>query len=83
MQNQRDNLDLRVYIGLRMFVITCDGDRCTDAQSSQHWDSTDCSGSYCEYCQSSCDSSVTTAFLGLFTILPQLSTNIQRSTGMK
>lgn len=82
---QHDDNDLsdqkyHIYVGLRMFVIECSGSHCSDDQLTQHWSSADCSADYCNYCEDSCDSTTTTAFMGLITMLPQLTTNLQRST---
>lgn len=73
------SIDLKYYIGLRMFVISCDGDVCPQQQTHFKWTDTECVDEFCDDCLDATDGTITSAILGLITMFPQITTNMQRS----
>lgn len=71
--------DYKLYVGLRYVKVACEGSECDPAATSFSWSAADCNASYCESCRNAADNTIITAFTGLITMLPQISTNIQRS----
>lgn len=72
------------YIGLKLVSVRCSGgDACPDITSFKWSDST-CTSNYgcndcCKDCKDSVAGTVTSAVMGLITMLPQMGTNLQRS----
>lgn len=86
------NVKIKTFFGLNMFVTECDGDNCTDEQSTTRWTDADCGrdfsddyfddddfNDYCDDCKDASSSTVSTAILSLITMFPQMATDIQRS----
>ena len=63
------------YVGLRYVKVACEGSECDPAATSFSWSAADCNASYCESCRNAADNTIITAFTGLITMLPQISTS--------
>ena len=73
------NLEVTQYIGLRSVVITCDGELCPEQQTSFKWTDKECVEDFCDECLDATDGTITSAVVGLITMFPQITTNLQRS----
>lgn len=70
---------LTIYAGLRLVAYDCDGTNCP-SEDSVRWSSADeCGFDFCDDCADVASATITTAFFGLISLLPQISTDLQRS----
>lgn len=74
-----DEFTVKQYIGLRMVVVTCEGSMCQEQQSHFEWTDADCVEDFCDECLDATDGTITSAVVGLITMFPQITTNLQRS----
>jgi hypothetical protein len=74
-----DTVHIKQYVGLRMVVVTCDGASCPEQETSFKWTDADCAEDFCDECLDATDGTITSAVVGLITMLPQITTNLQRS----
>lgn len=77
-------MDIDVYCGLRYVSLECDGSQCPDSlRDTISWDDLEdkgfCTTEFCADCQSVVSKTITSAVLSLLTMLPQITTNLQRS----
>jgi hypothetical protein len=73
-----NNTDVALYVGLEMLTVRCTGDACPDFTGFK-WSSDECIGAYCDECESSATGTATAVIVSFVTMLPQISTNLQRS----
>lgn len=78
LKDSTDDGTLTLYGGLRIVSIDCDGFSCS-ADSVRYSNSNECEFDFCDDCADVASSTVTTAFMGMVTLLPQMSTDLQRS----
>ena len=72
-----------IYMGLRYVVVDCSGDYCSPEANDFRWGSDECpqiqTASACNDCKKAADDTLTSAITGFITMIPQMSTNLQRS----
>lgn len=64
-----------IWVGLSEVIFSVNG-----GEQSIKWKSQDCEFDYCRDCKDACDSTYNAVIISLITCLPQLLTDIQRST---
>eukprot|EP00603_Paraphysomonas_imperforata_P011893 CAMPEP_0114468278 /NCGR_PEP_ID=MMETSP0104-20121206/10093_1 /TAXON_ID=37642 ORGANISM="Paraphysomonas imperforata, Strain PA2" /NCGR_SAMPLE_ID=MMETSP0104 /ASSEMBLY_ACC=CAM_ASM_000202 /LENGTH=235 /DNA_ID=CAMNT_0001641845 /DNA_START=121 /DNA_END=828 /DNA_ORIENTATION=+ len=74
------DITVKQYVGLRLVVVTCDGDLCPEQQDHFKWTDADCVEDFCDECLDATDGTITAAVVGLITMFPQITTNLQRSS---
>lgn len=74
-----DEIHIKQYVGLRMVVVTCDGASCPRQQDHFKWTDKECVEDFCDECLDATDGTITSAVVGVITMLPQITTNLQRS----
>lgn len=77
-QTAANAIEITWYFGLRLVSIDCKGGGCP-SETSFKWDSLECNSSYCHDCRDVSSATITTAFFGLITAYPQITTDLQRS----
>lgn len=71
--------DVRFYLGLNRVVTTCTGDTCPFDTKGYDFSDIDCQIDACKDCKDTSSGIVAGAVLSFLTMVPQMSTNLQRS----